>query len=335
MKSLPSFALVVSLTAGAAWTLAAPPSPNSGVSEGRQISQAAPRQPLRVAQADEPAPPAPAPKASGKDVLRQCRDKMAQYTAFKADIIEKVSVPQQSAAGAERTITAAGSYLQGKALQLRLEFQVELAGTKGSLLQICDGQILWSQHNVAELVSITRRDVKAILDAARAANAPQAALITEIGLGGLNGMLASIETSMDLKHVGSETIDGRAVTLVEGTWNKAFKDLWKGQEFPPFVPDVVRVYIDQEQQFPRRVVYTRDASRGKPVRPILVLDFTNVSVNAAVKDNDFLFVPPDTPAPVDVTKNYVTRYQQAAGQPNQPGAQGPPAPAGKAAPRSK
>jgi hypothetical protein len=333
MKSLPSFALVVSLTAGAAWTLAAPPPPQTGAREGRQISQAAPRQPLRVAQAEEPAPAAP--KASGKDVLRQCRDKLAQYTAFKADIVTRASVPQQSATVTDRTITASGSYLQGKGLQLRLEFQVELAGTKGSLLQICDGQILWSQHNVAELVSITRRDVKAILDAARAANAPQAALITDIGLGGLNGMLASIENSMDLKNVGSETIDDRTVTLLEGTWTKAYKDLWKGQEFPPFMPDQVRVYIDQEQHYPRRIVYSKEASKGKPGRPVLVLDFTSVSVNAAVKDDDFLFVPPDTPAPVDITKNYVSRFQQA--QPNQP--QGPPAgrgaPAGKAAPKAK
>jgi hypothetical protein len=113
--------------------------------------------------------------------------------------------------------------------------------------------------------------------------------------------------------------------------------LWKGQEFPPFMPDQVRVYIDQEQQFPRRIVYTKDAGKGKPVRPVLILDFTNVSVNAAVKDDDFLFVPPDTPAPIDVTKNYVSRFQQAQPQPNQP--QGAPAgkggPAGKAAPKAR
>ena len=292
-------------------------------------------QPKSPAETKSQAEPEPAANSTaeptdedGRQILRNSRKRMRAYSSIRAQIAETVSLGDHS-------FTAKGSYLQGQNLQLRLEFSLEYGGNQGSLLEICDGQLLWTRHDIAGEVHITRRDVRQILDAAQATASPRQLVIADLGLGGLPGLLAAIDDYMILDRVVRETIDGRPVAMVEGTWNSQFQAGFKGKNakaddpLPPLVPDMIRIYFDQETEFPRRIAFLKQVPGRKIHKPTLTLDFTRLVLDKPINEGDFLFVPPDTPRPEDVTELFIQRIKGSG----RSAAAGPPAAAGAAGPK--
>jgi hypothetical protein len=247
--------------------------------------------------------------------LQSARERLKQYSSVRANIVEKVSIIDHS-------FTASGSYLQGKDLQLRLALNLEIGGNKGSLLEVCDGQVLWTRHDIktgekgVDQPHITRRDVREILKAAQKnGRVPVNSLVSDLGLGGLSGLLAALETDMTFqKKVAEESLDGRPVLRIEGSWNaeylKRFGAAEKGDEraeLPLFIPDLVRIAFDKETEFPRRITYLKQMPGRMILRPMLTVDFVKPVFNGPTNENDFLFTPPDRPQPVDITQLYLQR----------------------------
>jgi len=212
-----------------------------------------------------------------------------------------------------------GQYVQGQDLQLRLAFQVQVGKTSGALLEVCDGQVLSTRLTIGDDVRITRRDVREILNAAVAGNVPESMLKAELGLGGLSGLLASLESNMDFEAAETETIASTQFLVIEGKWNSAFLKRWQSKStdvspprLPDYVPDRVRVYFDGND-FPRRILYLKQPKDSKIFRPMVTLDFNNVVLNAPVSEDRFHFVAPDGVYPEDVTKQYLQQLLPAPG----------------------
>ena len=331
MQKPPSLLLILIPILSSTWADAAPPgtefssrlaphAASSGPVVSSERGGLSARPGRELAQADEPEPVVKRPSAT--EVLQDSRSRLMQYASVKANIHERVSILDHS-------FIAKGSYLQGKNLQLRLEFSLELGGNKASLLEVCDGQVLWTRHEISSDAEITRRDVREILKAAeRNGRVPQNTLIAELGLGGLPGLLAALEVDLDFRRVSEDTIDSRPVIMIEGKWKPAFLQRLTGTKLegkekpmPPFIPDLARIYFDKETRFPRRIMYLKSLPDRKVLRPMLVLDFTKVVLNGPTSEQDFLFIPPDSPAPKELTHFYLERLLQAA-------------PAGEGGPRS-
>jgi hypothetical protein len=282
------------------------------------------------AQADQPAPSAT--PASALELLQAARERVKQYSSVKTNIVEKVSIGDHS-------FTSTGSYLQGKDLQMRLALTLEIGGHKGSLLEVCDGQVLWTRHDIktgdkgADQPQITRRDVREILKAAQKnGRVPISSLVADLGLGGLSGLLAAFESDMTFKkEVTAENIDGRPVLTIEGSWNDEYLKRFGASEkkkdarpeLPLFIPDVVRISFDKETEFLRRIVYLKALPGRSVLQPMLTVDFLKPVFNGPVSENDFQFTPPDRPSPVDITQLYLQRLLPP---PSAPGAK-PDAPA--------
>ncbi|NOX53961.1 MAG: hypothetical protein GXP27_05875 [Planctomycetes bacterium] len=248
--------------------------------------------------------------ASGEHILQLVRQKLIDYQPFRADVLETVVI-------GSRKFAVTGEYIQGRDLKLRLQLRLQVGNTSGSLLEVCDGQVLSTRLQIGEEVEITRRDVRQILRAAVAQpDAPANLLIAELGLGGLSGLLASLERNMDFGQARAETIDGRRFTVIEGWWSDEFRETWRKQGrrarqgLPDYVPDGVRVYLD-ESDFPRRFLYLKRIPGQELARPMATLDFTRVVLRTAVADDAFRFVPPDGVLPVDVTKRYLEQLRRA------------------------
>lgn len=255
------------------------------------------------------------------EILDAARAKIRGYSSIRAKLSEKVTLRDHS-------FSAKGSYLQGKNLQLRMEFSLELGGNKGSLLEVCDGQVLWTRHDVGEQIQVTRRDVQQILDAASKSglSIPQTTMVTNMGLGGVPALLAAFSKDFEFTRVADDVIDEKPVILLEGTWSQTYKDQWlgkketrkSGQELPLFIPDSVRIALDPETQFPRRIVYLKtipDRNQGQP-GPLLSLDFTEVKFNQKLKDDEeFSFVPPERGQVIDITNDFVRMLQGPATAP--------------------
>ena len=279
---------------------------------------------------------------TARDLLQQARHRIHGYRSVKANLIETVVI-------GGRKFRANGTYLQGRDLQLKMSMNMRLGEGgrfRASVLQVCDGQVLWTSHSTGrEIVTsrdgkgaenkssikrrITRRDVRQILREAELHNQQhQCRLFAELGMGGISELLGSLEHTMAFGKVRNQKIDGKPFLVVQGRWNlDVLKNFLDEQELeklrtngdarqlprlPEHMPDMVRLYFDRDSLFPRRILYLKRPPKANSLRPMLSLNFVDVVLNAPVDENEFNFVPPDKVFPVDVTPKYIQQIRDAA-----------------------
>ena len=269
------------------------------------------------------------------EVLASAKEKLAAYSSVRAKISEKIAM-QSALSNETYRFGAAGEYLQGQNLKLKLTIEVKLsAELTGRLKEVCDGEVLYSSYELGakEKPEITRRDVKQILQALeqaqQSARVPgrdrqmqQAGLIGSLGLGGLPALLAGFEKDFEFKKRIDEKIDDRDVVTIEGTWNASFLEAInptkKGgkdkaskdkaaEPLPRNVPDVVRVSFDRETEFPRRIEYLKRAIGKTTLTPLMVMDLTDAKFNERLNRDEFVFFLPNDAKPRDDTQQYIQR----------------------------
>lgn len=343
MKTQASFTIAIIACAGISYTwgetfLSKPGFPRDFRTVSSR-SASIPTEAGLVALADPPAEKkkesAPVAK-TGQEVIKEACQRLQEYKSVKAKLTERVSIQDHS-------FTAEGSYTQGQKNQVLLDLQVSLGGNRGSMLEVCDGQILWIRQDVIDQVRITRRDVQKILQAAEQSGGRvnPSSLTAEMGMGGLSGLLAGIATDMDFSAPTEEMLDTIPVIVLDGKWNQKFLAKFGGNkgnknpksvQLPPFVPDQVRIILQKENLFPRRISYAKKSSGSVPNTPLMVLELSKITLNAPLSPNTFKYNPPATPTPIDETANYVQAITQAAAaQQNGPAA--PPQAPAKGAPK--
>ncbi|MBW3543627.1 MAG: hypothetical protein KY476_25530 [Planctomycetes bacterium] len=293
------------------WPLLAQETPQTSAN-----SQAPAAEDVGEAEAAEGAPsevaggtaePAEAQGEAGRDVVAKARENLVGKS-LETELVESIRFGR-------RRFEAVGRYLQGQNLQMRLEFAVKIGDTVGTLLEVCDGQMLWSRQQIGEAKpKITVRDVHRILSAANAAGpSDEMILRAELGLGGLPALLAAIEQNMDFDPARRETVDGKDVIVVDGRWNQAFVSRWQQAGapdqpavLPPHVPDGVRLYFDS-QLIPRRIVYLKKPPDREIALPMLSLDFRDIRLNPPIEEGAFQFKPDSKVYQEDVTDRYIDR----------------------------
>lgn len=274
-----------------------------------------------LAQPKPGAPPAapaavqPADNGPARREMKRARDLLAQHSSVQARLVESVAI-------LDRSFKAEGRYLQGhiqgKDHRVRLEMTLKIGRSEGTLLEVCDGDILWTRHEVGDKdkkePTITRRNVTQILDAARKRGGDtETLLIADLGLGGLPALLASLERSMTFSNLKKDTLRNRPVNVIQGTWNNEFlarfrdpaKPAAEPAPLPVFVPDQVELSLDRETGFPHRIQYLKKFEDRETLRPMLTLDFIDVVLNQPINKSEFVFVPPDRPAPIEITPAYL------------------------------
>jgi hypothetical protein len=255
--------------------------------------------------------------------LKRARERLLKATSVSATVVETITL-------FEKSFKAEGKYLQQVSPRpnewnMRLELVVKVGEAGGSLLEVCDGEVLWtrteldfgrkSEQGKRKETTLTRRNVAEIMGAARRLGDPQqeAALIATFGLGGLPALLAALEQDMKFSaEMKEETLRDRPVVVVSGSWSDAFASRLRGTAgqgapslLPAFVPDSVRLYIDRETGFPHRVQYLKKVAGRNVARPMLTLDFLDVALNEPVNKNEFDYEPPERVPVIDQTKAFV------------------------------
>src|SRR5579864_8004021 len=97
---------------------------------------------------DDPPPSEAAPddpKQRASQELKRARQQMLKYSSVSANIVETIAV-------LDRSFKAEGRYLQ-TALKpndwhMRLQLMVKVGETTGSLLEVCDGEVLWTRTEI-------------------------------------------------------------------------------------------------------------------------------------------------------------------------------------------
>lgn len=246
--------------------------------------------------------------AEALEYVRKAHEALVQHTSIQASLVEQVAI-------GDRRFQIQGSYA-GAGLKLRLEFKVQIeGGASGALLEVCDGDVLWSRMDLPDSRRVTRRDVRQILKAVtNSKSVPDGVLLAELGLGGLPALLSSLERTMSFTKIHEEAAGDRPLMVVHGVWRPEFSARWprdaQGQ-LPLYIPDEVRIFFDRETQFPARLLYLKREAGGKGLVPLVSLEFRDVVLGGPVKEQQFLFVPPDDVAPQDITRQYLDQIQQA------------------------
>lgn len=257
----------------------------------------------------------PAGKQAARDEWRRARELLASHTSIDAKLLETVSV-------LDRSFTVQGRYQQGNIKandnRLRLELTLKVARSQGSILEICDGDVLWSRFEVGgekekKEPMITRRNVTQILDAARRKGTdPETQIVADMARGGLPALMAALDRNMDFTEVKAGTLREHSVKIVRGIWSEQLLKFWRDPTkpdaaplLPSFVPDEVVISLDQATLFPLRIEYLKQSEKYKSLRPLLTLDFLNVSFDEPLNQGDFIFVPPDRQQPIEVTPAYL------------------------------
>ena len=245
--------------------------------------------------------------ASGQVTLESARDRLISYRSVQAEMVETVDLGL-------RRFRMKGSYLQGTDLKLRLEYDLLVGNTEAHLIEVCDGQILWTHQTIGTEERVTRRNVRQILSAASSAGkTPQNLLTAELGLGGLPGLLAGIQKSVQLEKQWEQDVNEQTFVVIEGGWKKSFRSKFIGEDaaedqpLPAFVPDQVRIYFEQESLFPRRILYLKRSEDGTR-RPMVTLDFVDVRWDVELAEDTFNYTPPEKVARQDVTQAYINRF---------------------------
>lgn len=270
--------------------------------------------------------------AEARRLLTEARDRLFQYSSVQARIAEQVSFPG-------RKFNAEGTYIAGPFPALRLEYEVQVGRTTGKLLQVCDGQILRTRREIGQAggaanpaaealdetarstIQVTRRDIQQILRATQhRQQVPEAVLAAELGLGGLPALLAAIEKSMTFDAIRTEEFEERKYRVIQGKWSDEFAATLQQQlrtgvpGMKQFIPDRVRIYLDDENLFPGRILYLKESSddgERRTYRPLLSLEFRDVVINAPVDPDTFRYQAPPGVDEVDETKEYLKLIEGA------------------------
>lgn len=272
------------------------------------------QQPLQAVKPDAADPAAAKMAEQALDVLQKARTQIESYDSLKADLLETVLI------GARR-FQSTGTYLHARGNRVRQEYELTLKGAdgkplKGRLLQVSKAGVMHTSRKIGDQQLLTRRDVDNILAAIEKYPSIDAELLrAELGLGGLPGLLASLERSFDFEEYKLETIQDSRYVMIGGGWNEVYKsrNRPKGTDpnaaLPPYVPDYVRVYFDEQSLFPRRIFYFKKVDNK--LHPMLTLDFLNVQQNVPLDDSDFDYFPPPGVIPTDETQQKIDQIIQS------------------------
>ena len=255
--------------------------------------------------------------------LRSARERMLRVRSLSAKVVERVEV-------LDKTFKAEGRYLQ-TGLQdgdwkMRFELTVKIGNASGSMLEVCDGEVLWTRSEVQfgrsqeqadegkpvdNNLFITRCNVNKVMNALKKLGdkTAEAAAVTSLGLGGMPALLASLEQSMKFTAVKEGNLRDLPMVIVEGTWNDSFLQRLRGAGggaqpstvLPPSAPDSVRVYLDRTTGFPHRILFLKNMLGRDVQKPMLTLDFLDVKVNEPINDAEFEYIPPPKTAPIERT----------------------------------
>ncbi len=279
--------------------------------------------PAAAAPAQESPAAAPAVALpSPEEVLSQARARLEGLDSLSCEL-------QQTASMAGIKLIAKGTYTEAAGNRVHLAYQIfpmtpmratdgpamaldapaaefKPEETRGELLQVSDGNVVYTQWKNGDSVRVNRRNLRDIQEAAAAVPGYDAASVAmDLGVGGMRSLLSRLQASMTFVPVKVVKAGDRSILEVTGRWSdRVRKEVFQLPEGTfvdsrPHIPEYVRVYVDQETMLLRRIQFLKhslDATQ-KMARPLLTLDLRNLKVNEPVDGALFSYTPPEkTPA---------------------------------------
>jgi len=307
--------------------------------------------PAAATPAAQEAPAAAPALPSADDVLNQARSRLEGVESLSCEL-------QQTASLAGIKLVAKGTYTEAFGNRVYLAYQIfpmspmkaadapamsleapamefKPEDTRGELLQVSDGNAVYTQWKNGDSIRVNRRNLRDIQ--AAAATVPgyePGSVAMDLGVGGLRSLLSRLQASMTFVPVKLVKAGDRSLLEVTGRWSdRVRKEIFQLPEGTfvdsrPHVPEYVRVYVDQETMLLRRIQFLKHSldPTQKMARPLLTLDLRNLKVNEPVDAALFSYTPPEKTPAEDITESVISAIKASLQEPGQaPAAPGTPA----------
>ena len=284
---------------------------------------------------------------NSEDLLASVREKLDAIESLQCEIYETVHLSDQR-------FYATGTYSQASGNRVRLEYQIfPIRGVRSDdaehlaiggppedtgkqkptaeFSQISDGGVLWTLWKNGDKTRLTRRSIREILEAAdQAKDFESAQILEDLGTGGLQTLIARLQTGMEFSKVREQTVGDTRLLLLSGRWTddareQYFKITDPKAAMPEWLPDYVRLFVDAEALLPRRIEYLKKHPNPeqKLVRPLIKLDFRKMSINEVLPEDWFVFTAPEGLPEEDLTLVTVEQIKKMANSGDDPGATDP------------
>jgi hypothetical protein len=273
--------------------------------------------------------------ASGTDrtqagiLLNQAIDRLNTYQSVSALLRQRIGL-------FDADLIGTGLYQQqgqGGERRLRLELRIQLGDQAASQLQVCDGRVLWTHHEIGEDRRLNRLDLQRVRAAKReSVQAGPTSPVEELPTGGLPKLLDAIRASFQPLKVEAGYLDEVSTWAIEAEWRPEMigalaPDTKQGANVDvpidfsrlPQLPERVMLFLRNDDLFPLRIEFRRRAATddqeqagGAAFVPVATLDFSDIQLNQTIDVRQFAYRPPEDGLIVnDVTDQFL----QARGLP--------------------
>jgi hypothetical protein len=214
---------------------------------------------------------------------------------------------------------------QGSARRLRLELKTEFGERAASLVQVCDGQSLWTYHEFGGKPQLMRLDLRRVRASQRQfINVLPTSPVDELATGGLPRLLEGLWMHFQPLQVESGYLGDIAVWAIEVEWKEnvfaalapevlARRQPGEALDFTalPQMPERVMIFLGHDDLFPRRIEFRRrreaegeGESSAAAFVPVVTLEFSDIAINQPVDPRQFDYQPGPV-GPIDVTEQFL------------------------------
>ena len=240
-----------------------------------------------------------------------------------------------------------GHYYKDTGNRVRLQLNLDgVAGNGSTMLQVCDGKILWEYQEVMGMKNYLKREITPILKKIEDPGLDdefRAQVLTNLGFGGPEALLTGFVTAVGFDQFSDEVVDGVPSYVIGGKWKDRTglfgpndRPLPPTAPLPPYIPSNIRILIDKQKLWPYRIemigraptdMLEEDAREIDPVtkRPIGVrkappkVDPTNITLRYTLlpeseikPDEQFVFTTPKNASNlVDETEQFLALLDRA------------------------
>jgi len=284
----------------------------------------------------KPAEPPPEPPTEAERLIDEAIKKVAALKSVSADMAQDVVMLKQS-------FSIKGRYLKAPTSRIYLKLTVTgLPDSSGTMLQVCDGETLWDYQQVLGSQSYRKLSIKPVFEQL---NSPEIdaktrdMVMTQLGFTGPEALLIGLRKSVKFDQKEEDTLDGKPVWVLRGTWRNRNGLVGPDQRplpptgpLPAFVPSLATLYIGKKDGWPYKMVLVgkvptilQDTRRiGPDGRPIgsrasiekvepssIRLTYPNVQLDPTIKPEEFAFQAPPGASVEDNTETTLKILLQA------------------------
>ena len=276
------------------------------------------------------------PPTEAERLIDEAIKKVAAVKSVSADLNQSVKMLGQS-------FEIKGRYLKAPESRLYLKLTMSgLPGATGTMLQVCDGETLWTYQQILDSQQYQKLSVKPIFERL---NSPDLdpmirdQAFNAFGFSGPEALLVGVRKSIKFDQKDEGEWEGKPVYILRGGWRNREGLIGPDQQpvrpigwLPAYVPSHANLYIGKEDGWPykldllgkvpsvvvdnrpigpdgRRQGKLSDVERPDPSEIHLI--YSNVQFGATIRPEEFAFQAPANANVQDATETIVKGLDQA------------------------